>query len=204
MDKLRFGIGFFDSTKSAGESKKPMDPVRFLNQKTYVPPFHREISPNFYLFFLFLLNLLRLFYFFNSMLSPKRTKYRKHHRGRMRGEASRGNKIAYGTFALQALEPGWLTSRQIEAGRRTITRYAKRGGKLWIRVFPDKPITMRPAETRMGSGKGSPEYWVAVIRPGRILYEMTGVPLTLAKEAMRNASYKMPVKTTFLTATGEK
>ena len=118
----------------------------------------------------------------------------------MRGQASRGNKIAYGTFALQALEPGWLTSRQIEAGRRTITRYAKRGGKLWIRVFPDKPITMRPAETRMGSGKGSPEYWVAVVRPGRILYEMTGVPLTLAKEAMRNASYKMPVKTTFLTA----
>lgn len=121
----------------------------------------------------------------------------------MRGEASRGNKIAYGTFALQALEPGWLTSRQIEAGRRTITRYAKRGGKLWIRVFPDKPITMRPAETRMGSGKGSPEYWVAVIRPGRILYEMTGVPLTLAKEAMRNASYKMPVKTTFLTSINE-
>ena len=121
----------------------------------------------------------------------------------MRGEASRGNEIAYGTFALQALEPGWLTSRQIEAGRRTITRYAKRGGKLWIRVFPDKPITMRPAETRMGSGKGSPEYWVAVIRPGRILYEMTGVPLTLAKEAMRNASYKMPVKTTFLTSINE-
>ena len=137
------------------------------------------------------------------MLSPKRTKYRKHHRGRLTGKASRGNKIAYGTFALQALEPGWLTSRQIEAGRRTITRYAKRGGKLWIRVFPDKPITMRPAETRMGSGKGSPEYWVAVIKPGRILYEMNGVPLALAKEAMRNASYKMPVKTTFLTTITE-
>ena len=136
------------------------------------------------------------------MLSPRRTKYRKQHRGRLKGTATRGARIAFGRFALQALEPSWITSRQIEAGRRTITRYAKRGGKLWIRVFPDKPITMRPAETRMGSGKGSPEYWVAVIRPGRILYEMTGVPLTLAKEAMRNASYKMPVKTTFLTAIG--
>ena len=134
-----------------------------------------------------------------NMLSPKRTKYRKHHRGHLRGKAARGNTIAYGNFALQALEPGWLTSRQIEAGRRTITRYAKRGGKLWIRVFPDKPITMRPAETRMGSGKGSPEYWVAVIQPGRILYEMKGVTETLARDAMRNASYKMPVKTQFLT-----
>jgi len=132
------------------------------------------------------------------MLSPKRTKYRKHHRGRMRGKALRGNVLAYGNFALQALEPGWLTSRQIEAGRRTITRYAKRGGKLWIRVFPDKPITMRPAETRMGSGKGSPEYWVAVIKPGRILYEMKGIPESLARDAMRNASYKMPVKTQFI------
>jgi large subunit ribosomal protein L16 len=141
-----------------------------------------------------------LYIFIFIMLSPKRTKYRKHHRGRMKGKASRGNTIAYGNFALQALEPGWLTSRQIEAGRRTITRYAKRGGKLWIRVFPDKPITMRPAETRMGSGKGSPEFWVAVIKPGRILYEMKGVPESLAREAMRNASYKMPVKTQFLTS----
>ena len=135
-----------------------------------------------------------------NMLSPKRTKYRKHHRGHLRGKAARGNTLAYGNFALQALEPGWLTSRQIEAGRRTITRYAKRGGKLWIRVFPDKPITMRPAETRMGSGKGSPEYWVAVIQPGRILYEMKGVTETLARDAMRNASFKMPVKTQFVTA----
>ena len=126
------------------------------------------------------------------MLSPKRTKYRKYHRGNLRGKAARGNKIAYGNFALQALEPGWLTSRQIEAGRRTITRYAKRGGKLWIRVFPDKPITMRPAETRMGSGKGSPEYWVAVIQPGRILYEIKGIAETLARDAMRNASPRRP------------
>jgi large subunit ribosomal protein L16 len=133
------------------------------------------------------------------MLSPKRVKYRKHHRGNLRGKASRGNTIAFGNFALQALEPGWLTSRQIEAGRRTMSRYSKRGGKLWIRVFPDKPITMRAAETRMGSGKGSPEYWVAVIKPGRILYELKGIPETVAREAIRNASYKMPVKTQFVT-----
>ena len=122
------------------------------------------------------------------------------HRGNRKGKACRGNTIAYGTYALQALEPCWLTSRQIEAGRRTITRYAKRGGKLWIRVFPDRPITMRPAETRMGSGKGSPEYWIALIQPGRILYEMKGVTESIAKEAFRNASYKMPIKTQFLTA----
>jgi large subunit ribosomal protein L16 len=133
------------------------------------------------------------------MLSPKRTKYRKHHRGKMRGKASRGNKISFGDFALQALEPCWITSRQIEAGRRVITRYARRGGKLWIRIFPDKPVTMRPAETRMGSGKGSPEYWVAVVKPGKILYELKGVPETVARAAMRIASYKMPIKTQFLT-----
>nr|YP_009628631.1 ribosomal protein L16 [Acrochaetium secundatum]QBX88414.1 ribosomal protein L16 [Acrochaetium secundatum] len=133
------------------------------------------------------------------MLSPKRTKFRKQHRGRMTGKASKGNIIAFGDYALQALEPVWLTSRQIEATRRTITRYVKRGGKLWIRVFPDKPITARPAETRMGSGKGAPEYWVAVVRPGHILFEITGVPAEAAKEAMKLASYKLPIKTKFIT-----
>jgi large subunit ribosomal protein L16 len=132
------------------------------------------------------------------MLSPKRTKYRKQHRGRMKGKASRGNIIAFGDFALQALEPSWITSRQIEAGRRVITRYARRGGKLWIRIFPDKPITMRPAETRMGSGKGVPEYWVAVVKPGKILYELKGVPETIARAALKIASYKMPIKTQFI------
>ncbi len=132
------------------------------------------------------------------MLSPKRTKYRKQHRGRMRGTASRGNTIAFGDFALQALEPCWITSRQIESGRRAMTRYARRGGKLWIRIFPDKPITMRPAETRMGSGKGSPEYWVAVVKPGKILYELKGVSETVARNAMRIASYKMPISTQFV------
>ena len=111
------------------------------------------------------------------MLSPKRTKFRKQHRGRMTGKASKGNTITFGDYALQALEPVWLTSRQIEATRRTITRYVKRGGKLWIRVFPDKPVTARPAETRMGSGKGAPEYWVAVVKPGHILFEMNGVSI---------------------------
>ena len=133
------------------------------------------------------------------MLSPKRTKFRKQQRGRLKGVASRGNQIAFGDFALQALEPCWITSRQIEAGRRAMTRYARRGGKLWIRVFPDKPVTARAADTRMGSGKGSPEYWVAVIKPGKILYEMRGVSELTARTAMRNASYKMPVKTVFLT-----
>jgi large subunit ribosomal protein L16 len=132
------------------------------------------------------------------MLSPKRTKYRKQHRGRMRGTASRGNTIAFGDFALQALEPCWITSRQIEAGRRAMTRYARRGGKLWIRIFPDKPVTMRPAETRMGSGKGSPEYWVAVVKPGKILYELKGVSENVARAAMRIASYKMPISTQFI------
>ena len=132
------------------------------------------------------------------MLSPKRTKYRKHHRGRMRGIASSGNTISFGDFGLQALEPCWITSRQIEPGRRAMTRYARRGGKLWIRVFPDKPVTMRPAETRMGSGKGSPEYWVAVVRPGKILYELKGVSESTARSAMRIGAFKMPISTQFI------
>nr|YP_009396649.1 ribosomal protein L16 [Vertebrata australis]ARW65835.1 ribosomal protein L16 [Vertebrata australis] len=132
------------------------------------------------------------------MLSPKRTKFRKQHRGRMRGCASKGNTIIFGEYALQAIEPTWLTSRQIEATRRTITRYVKRGGKIWIRVFPDKPITARPAETRMGSGKGAPEYWVAVIKPGHILFEIAGVPQNVAQAAMHLASYKLPIKTKFI------
>ena len=132
------------------------------------------------------------------MLSPKRTKYRKHHRGNLKGKATRGNTIAFGDFALQALEPCWITSRQIESGRRVLTRYVRRGGKLWIRIFPDKPVTMRPAGTRMGSGKGAPEYWVAVVHPGRVLYEITGVSETIARQALRIAAYKMPIKTKFL------
>lgn len=133
------------------------------------------------------------------MLSPKKTKFRKQHRGRLKGKASRGNTINFGDYAIQALEPTWLTSRQIEATRRTITRYTKRGGKLWITVFPDKPITARAAESRMGSGKGSVEYWVAIVKPGHILFELSGVPLKLAKEALQIASYKLPIKTKFLT-----
>ena len=132
------------------------------------------------------------------MLSPKKTKFRKQHRGHMRGIANKGNKIVFGKYALKTLEPAWLTSRQIEATRRTITRYVKRGGKLWIRVFPDKPVTARPAETRMGSGKGAPEYWVAVIKPGHILFEITGVSKQTAEQAMKLASYKLPVKTKFI------
>ena len=136
------------------------------------------------------------------MLSPKRTKYRKPHRGRLKGKAMRGNKIAFGDFALQALEPGWITSRQIEAGRRSMSRYARRGGNLWIRVFPDKSITARAAETRMGAGKGAPDYWVAVVKPGKILYEMRGVSEAIARSSMRIAAYKMPVKTKFLIREG--
>lgn len=132
------------------------------------------------------------------MLSPKRTKYRKAHRGRLTGRASRGNKINFGEYALQALEPVWMTSRQIEATRRTITRYTKRGGKLWITVFPDKPVTARAAESRMGSGKGSVDYWVAVVKPGMILFELSGVSPMVAKEAMRIAAYKLPIKTKFI------
>ena len=129
------------------------------------------------------------------MLSPKRTKFRRYHRGSLQGISKKGNTIAFGEFGIQALEAGWITSRQIEAGRRVMTRYARRGGKLWIRIFPDKPITMRPAETRMGSGKGAPDYWVAVVKPGKILYEMGGVAEPLARSSMKIASYKMPVKT---------
>lgn len=133
------------------------------------------------------------------MLSPKKSKFRKQHRGRLKGKASQGNYIAFGDYALQAFEPIWLTSRQIEATRRTITRYVRRGGKLWIRIFPDKPITARAAETRMGSGKGTPEYWVAVIKPGHILFEINGVSEKDAKQAMKLASYKLPIKTKFIT-----
>ena len=132
------------------------------------------------------------------MLSPKKTKYRKEHRGRLKGKACRGNKIAFGEYGLQALEPCWITSRQIEAGRRVLTRYVRRTGKLWIRIFPDKPITIRPAGTRMGSGKGYPEYWVAVVQPGKIIYEIKGLSETLSKKALRIAAYKMPIKTKFV------
>ena len=133
------------------------------------------------------------------MLSPKRTKFRKQHRGRMRGKAYRNNKISFGEYALQSQVCGWITSRQIEATRRTITRSIKRGGKLWITVFPDKPVTARAAESRMGSGKGTVDYWVAVIKPGTILFELAGVPVSAAQTAMRLASYKLPVKTKFIT-----
>ncbi|MDJ0713440.1 MAG: 50S ribosomal protein L16 [Prochloraceae cyanobacterium] len=132
------------------------------------------------------------------MLSPRRTKFRKQQRGRMRGMASRGNKINFGDFALQAIEPSWITSRQIEAARRAMTRYVRRGGKIWIRIFPDKPVTMRPAETRMGSGKGSPEFWVAVVKPGRIMFEIAGISEEVAREAMRLAAQKLPIKTKFI------
>ena len=132
------------------------------------------------------------------MLSPKRTKFRKPHRGRMKGRATRNNTIAFGDFGLQIQEAGWLTSRQLEATRRTITRYTKRGGKLWIKVFPDKAITARAAESRMGSGKGSPEYWVAVVRPGNILFEIAGVRPEVAREALSLASYKLPLRTKFI------
>lgn len=132
------------------------------------------------------------------MLSPKRTKFRKQQRGRMNGLATRGSSLNFGEFGLQALEPAWITSRQIEASRRAMTRYIRRGGKIWIRIFPDKPVTMRPAETRMGSGKGSPEFWVAVIKPGRVLFEITGVTEEIAREAMRLAAFKLPIKTKFV------
>ncbi|HAE62948.1 50S ribosomal protein L16 [Alkalibacter saccharofermentans] len=133
------------------------------------------------------------------MLMPKRVKRRRVHRGRMKGKATRGNTISYGDFAIQALEPGWITSNQIEAARIAMTRYIKRGGKVWIKIFPDKPVTQKPAETRMGSGKGSPEYWVAVVKPGRIMFEIAGVSEELAREAMRLAMHKLPIKTKFVT-----
>ena len=133
------------------------------------------------------------------MLMPKRVKYRRVHRGRMTGKALRGNTISYGDYAIQALEPCWMTANQIESARRAMTRYIKRGGKIWIKVFPDKPVTKKPAEVRMVSGKGAPEYWVAVVKPGRVLFEMSGVPVDVAREAMRLAAHKLPVKTKFIT-----
>ena len=132
------------------------------------------------------------------MLLPKRVKDRRVHRGRLTGKALSGNKVTYGEFGLQALEPAWITSRQIEAARIAMTRYTKRGGKTWIKIFPDKPITEKPAETRMGSGKGSPEYWVAVVKPGRIMFEMSGVAEDVAREALRLAANKLPIKCKFV------
>ncbi len=133
------------------------------------------------------------------MLMPKRVKYRRQHRGRMKGQATRGSSISFGEYGLKALEPCWLTSRQIEAARVAITRHVKRMGKLWIRVFPDKPVTKKPAETRMGKGKGAPESWICVVKPGRVLFELDGVPVSLAREAMTLANAKLPLKTKFVT-----
>ncbi|GJL79050.1 MAG: 50S ribosomal protein L16 [Nitrospinaceae bacterium] len=133
------------------------------------------------------------------MLMPKKVKYRKRHKGRMRGTAYRGGRLSFGSFGLQASECGRITNRQIEAARIAMTRYVKRGGKIWLRIFPDKPVSKKPAETRMGKGKGNPEYWVAVVKPGRVLYEMEGVPEAVAKEAFRLAAHKLPVATRFLT-----
>ena len=132
------------------------------------------------------------------MLMPKRTKWRKPQRGRMRGAAKGGTRVSFGDYGLQALEPGWISSRQIESARIAMTRRIKRGGKVWINIFPDKPVTQKPAETRMGSGKGNPEFWVAVVKPGRVMFEMSGVDEELAREAMRLAGHKLPVKTKFV------
>ena len=132
------------------------------------------------------------------MLMPKRVKRRRQFRGRMKGEAHKGNRVAYGEYGLQALECGWITSNQIEAARVAMTRFVKRGGKVWVDIFPHKPVTKKPAETRMGSGKGSPEYWVAVVKPGRVMFEMAGVPEDIAREALRLASHKLPVKCKFV------
>ena len=132
------------------------------------------------------------------MLLPKRVKYRRVHRGRMTGKATRGNKVTYGEFGLVALEPAWITSNQIEAARIAMTRYTKRGGQVWIKIFPDKPVTQKPAETRMGSGKGSPEYWVAVVKPGRVMFELADVDEATAREALRLAMHKLPVKCKFV------
>ena len=134
------------------------------------------------------------------MLQPKRTKFRRVQKGRNRGIAHRGSTISFGSFGLKSLEPGWITSRQIEASRIAVTRYMKREGKVWIRIFPDKPVTSKPAEVRMGKGKGAPSHWVAVIKPGRIMFEVGGVPLSVAKEALRLAAQKLPVKTKFVVA----
>ena len=136
------------------------------------------------------------------MLMPSRVKYRKQHRGRMTGKETRGVTLAFGDYGLQAQEPCWLTSRQIEAARVSMTRHIRRAGKVWIRIFPDKPVTAKPAETRMGSGKGNPEFWVAVIRPGRVLFEMAGVPEAVAKEAMRLAAHRLPIKVRFISREG--
>lgn len=132
------------------------------------------------------------------MLQPKRTKYRKMHRGRMKGRAHRGNTLSFGDYGLQALEPAWITDRQIEAARIALTRYIRRGGKVWITVFPDKPVTKKPAETRQGSGKGNVEFWVAVVKPDRIMFELSGVPEEVAREAMRLAAHKLPIQTRFV------
>ena len=138
------------------------------------------------------------------MLMPKRVKHRKQMRGRMKGKAQRGNFLAYGDFGLVATQPGWITSNQIEAARQAMTRYTKRGGQVWIKIFPDKPVTAKPAETRMGSGKGAPEYWVCVIKPGRVLFEMKGIPEDVAREALRLAAHKLPIKTKFIKREEEK
>ena len=138
------------------------------------------------------------------MLMPKRVKYRRVHRGRLTGKASRGNTLSNGIYGLVATEPAWITSNQIEAARIAMTRYTKRGGQVWIKIFPDKPITEKPAETRMGSGKGSPEYWVAVVKPGRIMFEMDGVSEDVAREAMRLASHKLPIKCKFIVKENEE
>ena len=132
------------------------------------------------------------------MLLPKRVKYRRQQRGRMKGTATRGNTVTYGDYGLQALEPCWITSNQIEAARIAMTRYIKRGGQVWIKIFPDKPVTEQPAETRMGKGKGSPEYWVAVVKPGRVMFEIAGVDETVAREALRLAAHKLPIKCKFV------
>jgi large subunit ribosomal protein L16 len=138
------------------------------------------------------------------MLAPRRVQHRKQMRGRMRGAADRGTRVTHGEFGLMALEPGWITDRQIEAARIAITRHIRRGGKVWITIFPDKPVTKKPAETRMGSGKGSPEYWVAVVRPGRIMFEMAGVAESVAAEAMRLAAHKLPIRTRFVVREAEE
>jgi large subunit ribosomal protein L16 len=132
------------------------------------------------------------------MLMPKRVKFRKAHRGNMKGKANRGSHVAFGEYGLKAMEPAWITARQIEAARVALTRYTKRDGKVWIRIFPDKPVSKKPAETRMGKGKGAPEFWVCVIQPGRILFEVDGVSSTVAEEALRLASHKLPIKTKFV------
>ena len=133
------------------------------------------------------------------MLMPKRTKYRKMHRGRRRGNAKGGTRVSFGEYGIKALEEAWITARQIESARVAITRTVKRGGKVWITIFPDKPVTQKPAETRMGSGKGNPEFWVAVVKPGRVMFELSGVPEDMAREAMRRAGHKLPIKTKFVT-----